>query len=248
MRFKFILSLLLSIFLSKVVFGEQHNKPKNLNSTINIKSSASNETIDKLKIHIVKEGDTLSSIARIYSINKQLIIKANNLINENYIFIGQNLKIIENISDIDSHDQNKIFYHKVEIGENLTEIANKYELTINELIKINNIENPNVLKVGTTLKLTAEIAIKEKLITNKKKEIINIQGNNNYGPLTINSSKLNSNKRKKILEATHKNGKRLILSINCDKSEINVRGIGRKWKGWMPPKTKFEKQLIEDYC
>ena len=35
--------------------------------------------------------------------------------------------------------------------------------------------------------------------------------------------------------------KKLILSINCDSNEINVRIPGRKWSGAQPAKEKFEK-------
>jgi len=42
--------------------------------------------------------------------------------------------------------------------------------------------------------------------------------------------------------------KKLILSINCDKNELDVRIPGRKWKGGEPPKEEFEKNLINDFC
>ena len=59
----------------------------------------------------------------------------------------------------------------------------------------------------------------------------------------------NIEKRKRnFLKATHKNGKKFILHINCEKKEINVRGIGRKWKGWMPARETFEDELLNDFC
>ena len=53
------------------------------------------EIVKIRKKHIVKIGDTVSSIAKLYSIDKDLIIKWNNLIDENYIYVGQNLIISE---------------------------------------------------------------------------------------------------------------------------------------------------------
>ena len=42
--------------------------------------------------------------------------------------------------------------------------------------------------------------------------------------------------------------KKLILSINCDKNELDVRIPGRKWMGSKPVKEDFENNLINDFC
>ena len=39
-------------------------------------------------------------------------------------------------------------YHIVQNGENLTEISNKYNLKAIDLIEINNLNNPDSIKVG----------------------------------------------------------------------------------------------------
>jgi len=53
----------------------------------------------------------------------------NNLKDENYIFVGQNLIISEsNKNNLLQPDLNN--YHIVQIGENLTEISSKYNLKI----------------------------------------------------------------------------------------------------------------------
>ena len=72
---------------------------------------------------------------------------------------------------------------------------------------------------------------------------------NKYGPLVIENENTNIEKRKRnFLKATHKNGNKFILHINCEKKEINVRGIGRKLKGWMPARETFEDELLNDFC
>tara|TARA_Y100000589_G_C27130279_1_gene620293 strand:- start:786 stop:1499 length:714 start_codon:yes stop_codon:yes gene_type:complete len=232
----FLLFLLLTPFRS-FTLGESHDNLRILDKEKHIENLNGTKNNDKIKIHVVQEGETLSSIASIYSIKKELIIKANNIVNENYIFAGQNLKIIDQkLITLDKKN-----YHIVKDGENLTEISKKYELTLNDLIKINNILNPKLLKVGTKLKLRDEIKLKkEQLVTNK---------NRTYGPLLITSELSDiSKKNTKLLRVTHINGKDFIISIKCDKKALNVRGIGRKWKGLMPAKTTFEKQLINDLC
>ena len=249
MRFKFFLFLLLVTLLNNSVIGDEHNKSKNLILEENIDKTLDKKNLDKLIIHVVKKGDTLSSISKKYLIKKKVIIKANKLLNENYIYIGQKL-IIEN-SIPENNNQNQTFSHEIKKGENLTEIANKYNLTLKKLIEINSIDNKDFLVVGRKLKLKEKIStIKENPIIESKDEIEKekiIKGNK-YGPLLIRSEKKNMKKRENFLEATHDNGKRFLLQINCDRKEINVRGIGRRWKGWMPARKIFELELLNDFC
>ena len=76
-------------------------------------------------IHIVKVGDTITSISKLYSIDKDLIIKLNDLKDENYIYLGQNLKITDT-NQITKNNSNQNIYHLVLKGETLTEISIRY--------------------------------------------------------------------------------------------------------------------------
>jgi len=146
---------------------------------------------------------------------------------------------------------NNTYYHEIKKGENLTEVANKYNISLTELVEINDIENENILEVGTKLKLKHEISIRKDSPTNEPPTQKGIDKliKNEYGPLIIENENTKIEKRKRnFLKATHKNGKKFILHINCEKKEFNVRGIGRKWKGWMPAREKFEDELLNDFC
>ena len=247
MRLKQFAFLLLITFYSHSVLSEINNKSKNLNTDNNIQSTFKSKDFGEIIIHVVKRGDTLSSISKKYSIKKESIIKVNNLLDENYIFIGQNLKIVENLIPANN---NNTYYHEIRKGENLTEIANKYNISLSRLIEINKIDNQDVLNVGTKLRVKEESSIKTDPAINESPDLTGIdkQLRNKYGPLVIEFEKKNTAKRKIFLKATHKNKKKFILHINCDKKEINVRGIGRKWKGWMPAREKFEDELLNDFC
>ncbi len=246
MRLKQFAFLLLIIFYSNSLLSEVNNKSKNLNDENEMQSTLKSRDFSEIIIHVVKKGDTLSSISKKYSIKKESIIKVNNLLDENYIFIGQNLKIVESLipSNI-----NNTYYHEIKKGENLTDVANKYNISLSELVKINDIENENILEIGTKLKVKKETSIRKDYPINEppkekgKEKLIK----NKYGPLVIENEKTNIEKRN-FLKATHKNGKKFILHINCEKKEINIRGIGRKWKGWMPARETFEDELLNDFC
>ena len=48
-------------------------------------------------------------------------------------------------------------YHVVRKGESLSGIARLYNLTLEELMELNEIDNPNLVQMGTMLRLTAEV-------------------------------------------------------------------------------------------
>ena len=54
----------------------------------------------------------------------------NNLKDENYIFVGQNLIISESNENITKQSDLIKNYHIVQTGENLTDISNKYNLKV----------------------------------------------------------------------------------------------------------------------
>ena len=143
------IAILINFFNHSSIKSEEKLEAAN-NKIENIAKKQSN-TEDKTEIrsiHIVKSGDTLTSISKLYSINKDLIIKLNNLVDQNYIYIGQNLIISESKANpLKKSDLNNNF-HIVQIGENLTEISNKYNLNIEYLLEINNLKNPDSIKVG----------------------------------------------------------------------------------------------------
>lgn len=200
------------------------------------------------KIHIVKNGDTISSISKFYSINKDLIIKLNNLKDENYIFVGQNLIISESTEKQSDLINN---YHIVKTGENLTDISNKYNLKVKELIEINNINNPDSIKVGQKLTIRKKTTVnseKYETTENKKNNDLIELDKKIYGPIIIQDKSYKDIKGRKVLNVLNQENKKLIISINCEKNELDVRIPGRKWMGSKPVKEEFENNLINDFC
>ena len=202
------------------------------------------------KIHIVKVGDTITSISKLYLIDKELILKLNDLKDENYIYIGQNLKISDiNQTTVNNEYQN--VYHLVQKGENLTEISLKYGLSLKYLIEINNLKDQDSINVGSKLLLSNKNTINQKIDTLTKDVGVNTSINEDikiYGPITIGQNELEEVSNRKILNAINQNNKELIISLRCETKDIDVRIPGRKWRGWMPAKEKFERNLINDFC
>ena len=253
MKFVFLIIAILFNFYNHSFIKSEENIDSAKNKIENIakKESINEDKTEKRKIHIVQIGDTVTSIAKFYSVNKSLIIQLNNLKDENYIFAGQNLAISGSTENASKQPNLVDNYHTVQIGENLTEISNNYDFKINDLIEINKLKNPDSIEVG------------QKIFFSKKKPIRldNYQINDNekrneslksdkkmYGPIVIQGKPYRTNKDRKVFNVLNQENKKLILSINCDTDELDVRIPGRKWMGSKPAKEEFEKDLINDFC
>ena len=236
MKLLFLVLAIFFNFFNHFLINSQENIDSTNTKIENITKKESNN-VDKTeirKIHIVKIGDTIASISKLYSTNKNLIIKLNNLKDENYIYVGQNLIISESAKNSSKQSDSVNNFHIVQIGENLTEISNKYNLNLEYLIEINNLKNPDYVKVG------------EKLLLRKNNQIM--KNKQIYGPLIIQNKSFKEIKGRKVLNVLNKENKKLILSINCETNELDVKKPGRKWMGGKSPKEEFEKNLINDFC
>ena len=99
----------------------------------------------------VKNGDTLYSIAKKYNISVDELKELNNLKNNN-ITVGQVLKIKSNIPNEEVTGKN---YYIVKSGDTLYSIAKKYNTTVDEIKKLNNLKSNN-LSIGMELKIKEE--------------------------------------------------------------------------------------------
>ena len=205
-----------------------------------------NEGLNNEIIYIVKEGDTLSSISKTYSISIKSLIEANNLSEGNYIFIGQKLTIPEKIIiDLNTEEIGLSNYHEVKAGETLTDISLLYGIKLEKLIEINKLEDADSINIGSRIFLDQQNIESDQLLTKNKAEQ---NTNKEYGPLKIISAQLEFKNNRQILNASNQNGVKIIISLNCDKKELDVRAKGRQWKGWLPAEKKFEKDLLNDFC
>ena len=244
--FTFIINCLNPYFIKAEELSDSSNKQVEKTSQT---ESANNKISDYKKIHIVQVGDTITSISNFYSIKKDLIIKLNNLKDENYIYVGQNLRISNSIQEIQNNEFKKT-YHTVLKGESLIEISTKYDLNFRDLIEINNLKNPDSLEVGSKLFLRKKNINNQKVTLNKEEGINQLisKENKTYGPLTTQQNHLEEVNGRKILNALNQNNQKVIISIKCETKNLNVRIPGRKWRGWIPAKEEFENNIINDFC
>lgn len=106
--------------------------------------------------YTVQQGDTISKIANQYRTTVNKIVQDNQLKNPNVIYVGQKLKVSGGSSNSapSSHSgSNQGGTYTVKSGDNLYEIARRHGMSVNELIKKNNIKDPSLIYVGQQIRL-----------------------------------------------------------------------------------------------
>jgi len=94
-------------------------------------------------VYQVEKGDTLYSIAKKYNVLVNDLIAINNL-SSNILYIGQNLQIPR-----DNIETNNIIY-VVKPGDTLYRIANNYNVSVSDIMKLNNLET-TLLSIGESI-------------------------------------------------------------------------------------------------
>lgn len=100
-------------------------------------------------IYTVEAGDSLYEIAKKYDTTADLIKEYNGL-DSNDLSIGQKLRIPCYIEDNDNSDLPEYVNYTVEAGDNLYDIAEKFDTTVDKIKKDNDLKS-NTLTVGTVL-------------------------------------------------------------------------------------------------
>lgn len=100
--------------------------------------------------YIVRSGDTLNKIAYEYGTTVNAIVRLNNIQNPNLIFVNQIIQIPSSRTILG--DTSHILY-TVKPGNTLSQIALEYGTTVERLVELNDISNPNLIFVGEILRI-----------------------------------------------------------------------------------------------
>lgn len=118
--------------------------------------------------YIVKKGDTLYSISRKYQITVPELRAANNLSENDVLKVGVKLVIpsadIENAAALSAAkttetkpnvSSKSATSYIVQKGDTLYGIARKYNIKLNELLSLNNLDNSSTIKIGQKILVPA---------------------------------------------------------------------------------------------
>lgn len=154
-----------NLFTQDILIGEDSKIP-NIDNPLETNNT---QTIT----YIVQSGDTLSQIAARYGTTVQEIVNLNGITNPNLIFPGEKLKIItnSNIPGQQTGDTGSIIY-TVQRGNTLSQIAQKFGTTVQEIASVNKISNVNLIFPGEKLKITNATRITQ---TNGNEQVYIVQ-------------------------------------------------------------------------
>lgn len=94
--------------------------------------------------YTVRPGNTLTGIAQFFSTSVNDILRYNNIPDANRIYVGQTLAIPAGSAAPAKN-------HIVRPGESLWTIAQIHNTTVDRLIELNDLNNPNILYPGQIL-------------------------------------------------------------------------------------------------
>ena len=140
----------MDVFTEEMLLVESSKIVGNNNSSSNNNNNSNSSS--SYIYYTVQSGDTLSGIAAKYGTTVNTLVSLNGISNPNLIYVGEVLKIPATGSDVNVSTASTMNY-TVQSGDTLSGIAAKYGTTVNTLVSLNGISNPNLIYVGEILKI-----------------------------------------------------------------------------------------------
>lgn len=129
---------------------------------------------DNCTFYRVKRGDTLAKIAKKYATTIETLGDLNELESVNKIYEGQTLIVPMNDTVSETFNTQDTLNYVVLKGDTLQKIAKRFNTTIDELVRINDIEDKDKIFEGEVLKVNG------KMVENKPSNNNHNSSNNNY--------------------------------------------------------------------
>ncbi len=163
--------------------------------------------------HEVVKGETLYSISRKHGISVSELCSVNNMTEKDTLKVGQKLTIPEKTIV-------KTTLYTVAKGDTFYSIARRHEISVDELLKINNLSTNNTLKIGQKIK----VPVKEVIVSNKTDN----SDKNNNSKMELTDPRNYSNKKGdssllwpvKNPQVVYVTGKISGVQLSAEKNEI----------------------------
>lgn len=117
----------------------------------------------QISTYVVREGDTISSVSRMFNVSVNTILWANNLNSKSFLKVGQTLTILP-VTGIS---------YTIKKGDTIKSIAGKYSADVTDILNYNDLTLTTPLSVGDSVIIpdvelsTSEIARSKVLSTNR---------------------------------------------------------------------------------
>ena len=105
----------------------------------------------------VAAGDSLSEIAKANGTTAEKLARINDICNVNSIYVGQVILLNDPEPEVETDAvEESLRTVMVESGDSLSKIAKREGVTVDEIMSLNNISDPNLLFVGQKLTISGE--------------------------------------------------------------------------------------------
>lgn len=116
-------------------------------------------TTTTMQSYVIKQGDSLWTISRVFGVSIRTIMEANNLSEDSVLQIGMSLKIPTQQSEspqvlvAQNGQKNQAaekegFYYTITSGDTLWNISRKYGVSVSTLMKVNNLKSADRLQIN----------------------------------------------------------------------------------------------------
>ena len=121
--------------------------------------AAANKSLRTKLSHTVKSGDTLWDISREYDVTMGELAKWNKLKKNAVLRLNQKLVVYKSANQPkeSANNTNRTITYKVRRGDSLARIASKFNLTVSDIIKWNDLAGQKYLQPGQKLKLKVDV-------------------------------------------------------------------------------------------
>ena len=108
----------------------------------------------------VAAGDSLSEIAKANGTTAEKLARINDICNVNSIYVGQVILINDPEPEVETDAvEESLRTVMVESGDSLSKIAKREGVTVDEIMSLNNISDPNLLFVGQKLTISGQASL-----------------------------------------------------------------------------------------
>ena len=113
----------------------------------------STSSAPRARVHVVKSGDTLWAVARRYGVTVPSLASANGLSSKAGLVAGARLEIPGGSGSRSASNKSDRLTYKVRRGDTLSEIADRYDVTVRQLMSWNRLRQSSSLRTGQRLVL-----------------------------------------------------------------------------------------------
>ncbi len=139
---------------SRIYAGQSLLIPVRGTSVAGRAASSSGGDVSQFVTYLVQRGDTLIGIAQKFGTTVEALRAANNFGRRSILYAGQKIKVPQSGPSSQARVESR---HVVRRGENLTLIAQKYGLSVRDLVNANGLRNSSRILVGQTLTIPGAI-------------------------------------------------------------------------------------------